>query len=123
MHEMLNAAVPRNLRVRGSLQIAGSRVPIGVFGIGLAALLIGGIAVVAGADPPSTIQRMTLLTAAVIGVREARWWGYASGAFAGSVLRHLLRRRQIELMPVEISLPPEVVQIAAPRVRWRSQVE
>ncbi|HMO56333.1 MAG TPA: hypothetical protein PKA05_07970 [Roseiflexaceae bacterium] len=123
MEPMLSAQVPRNLRIHASLQIAGIRVPLGSFVIALGALLIGGIAIVTGADPAPTIQRLTCAAAIVIGLREARFWGYGSGTLLLMLCTALLRPGQLELRPLLVDLPPEAAPTEVPQLRWHQKLE
>ena len=59
---MLNAPVPRNLRVRASIQLASTRVPARAFLLVAAVLFLGGLLVIAGADVMQTVK----LTSALI---------------------------------------------------------
>ena len=59
---MLSAHVPRNLRVRSSIQLSSTRVPARAFLIVAGLVFVGGLLIVAGADLMGTVR----LTAALI---------------------------------------------------------
>lgn len=117
---MLHAHVPRNLRVRASIQLAGTRVPARAFLIVAGLIVVGGLLIVAGADLVETAKATGLLIVLALAVVELRWWGRATPQAALLLLRHARRPRRLWLEPVVIVLPAEAAApTTARRPRWQ----
>ena len=117
---MLRAPVPRNLRVRSSVQIAGARVSARAFLLCASLIVTGGLAIVAGA----TLGRAVTLTsvAIVLGLVtfELRCWGRSTPEVVRLVLRHYRRPRRLRLEPVVVVLPAETTAATTTRrPRWQ----
>jgi len=118
---VVSAHVPRNLRVRPSIQLGSTRVPARAFLIVAGLIFVGGLLVVAGADLIATAKMTGALSIAGLVVFELRCWGRSTREVARILWRHCRRSRQIRQGPVMITLPLEVS--AAPttrRPRWQS---
>ncbi|MEN9935043.1 MAG: hypothetical protein RLZZ387_1622 [Chloroflexota bacterium] len=121
MNDFLSAPVPRNLRVRASLQVASTRLPARSFVLLMALVLVGGLAVARGADLTTTAQSLGAVAAVSITALEGRWWGYSTWALAWMAAAHLARPGQLELGPQEIALPPEAPSApVSRRPRWHA---
>ena len=118
---MLSAHVPRNLRVRSSIQLSSTRVPARAFLIVAGLVFVGGLLIVAGADLMPTVRITAALIVASLVVFELRCWGRSAPEVARILARHYRRPRQLRLSPVIIVLPAEVDTIAARRPRWQTE--
>jgi len=118
---MVRAYVPRNLRVRSSIQLSSTRVPSRAFLIVAGLLFVGGLIVVAGADLLKTVRLTGVLIIAGLAIFELRCWGRPTREVARILWRHYRRAHRIRLDPAMITLPVDVS--AAPtarRPRWQS---
>jgi hypothetical protein len=97
MDEFLNAPVPRNLRVRASVQLGGTRLPARVFVMLMALFLIGAVAIARGAALAETAQVLGLIAALGGAALEGRWWGYSTAQLARVAATHIGRRGTLEL--------------------------
>lgn len=125
MPSMLSAPVPRNLRVRPTLQIAaGTRLPAHGFLLVVGCVSLGGMAVMFGANLERTAWVVGALMIAGLFVVEGRLWGRDVRA-AGSILaRHARRPRRLRLAPLSVELPPEAASAPAMpsrRPRWQTE--
>ena len=119
---MLRAYVPRNLRVRSSIQIASTRVSARAFLIVAGLIFVGGLMVVAGVDLAKTARVIGVLILLALVVFELRCWGLSTRDITRIVLRHVRRPRQLRLQPMMITLPGEVPTVSAVRrPRWQPQ--
>lgn len=117
---MLRAVVPRNLRVRPSIQLANTRVPARAFLIVAGLIFAGGLMVVAGADMLKTVRVTGALIIAGLAIFELRCWGRSTGEVARILWRHYRRPRRIRLDPLMISVSLEAgAAPAARRPRWQ----
>jgi hypothetical protein len=91
---MLSAPVPRNLRVRSSIQVASTRIPARAFLIAAGLIFVGGLIVVAGADILKTIKLTGVLIVIGLAVFEMRCWGRSTTEVTRLLLRHVRRRHQ-----------------------------
>lgn len=117
---MLSASVPRNLRVRSSIQVASARVPARAFLIAAGLIFGGGVLIVAGADVVRTTQATGVLIIIGLLIFEFRYWGRSMGGVVHILIRHARRPRRLRLEPRMVVLPPEAS--AAPalrRPRWQ----
>lgn len=118
---MLSAPVPRNLRVRSSIQIASARVPARVFLIAAGLIFVGGLMVVAGADILKTVKLTGVLIIIGLAVFELRCWGRSTTEVTRLLLRHMRRRHRLRLEPRRILLPPETsTTLTLRRPRWQT---
>jgi hypothetical protein len=117
---MLNAPVPRNLRVRSSIQIASTRVPARAFLIVAGVIFCGGLLIVGGADLLWTVKLTGVLILVGLTVFELRCWGRSTREVAYILVRHYRRQRRLRLEPLRLTLPAEVHIIpVARRPRWQ----
>ena len=117
---MLSAPVPRNLRVRSSVQVAGTRLPARAFLIAAGLTFIGGLMIVAGADIMKTVKLTGVLTVLGLLVFELRCWGRSTTELTRLLLRHAWRRHRLRLEPQHILLPPETSSMPTlRRPRWQ----
>ena len=119
---MLSAPVPRNLRVRSSIQLASARIPARAFVIAAGLIFIGGLMVVAGADILKTIKLAGVMIVIALAVFELRCWGRSMREVTQILLRHVRRTHRLRLEPVILILPPETSP--APllrRPRWQAE--
>ena len=118
---MLSAHVPRNLRVRASIQLASTRVPARTFLIVAGLLFVGGLLVVGGADLMRTVKLSAAMIILSLIVFELRCWGRSTREVARILWRHYRRPQQLRLDPLMVALPVEI-SMAAPtrRPRWQS---
>ena len=118
---MLRAHVPRNLRVRQSIQIASTRVPARAFLIGAGLIFAGGLMiVVGGADLIKTIWLVCGLMLVSLIVFELRLWGRSTREVARILVRHYRRPHQLRCESRVITLPLEATPASTPRrPRWQ----
>jgi hypothetical protein len=120
---MLHAFVPRNLRVRSSVQVAGQRLPATGFLLVAGTVFLGGLAVVFGAELERTIWGVAI--AALIGlvVVEGRLYGRSSREVAQLIARHYQRTGTLRRTPTTIMLRPEPMNAQSARLpRWMDEV-
>ena len=118
---MLSAPVPRNLRVRSSIQLASARIPARAFVIAAGLIFIGGLMVVAGADLVKTSQLIGVAVVIGLVVFELRCWGRSTIEVIRILLRHALQTHRLRLEPVTINLQPETNPAPLPRrPRWQT---
>src|SRR5437868_3488512 len=99
---MLRAHVPRNLRVRQSIQLATTRVPARAFLIGAGLIFAGGLMLVS------------------LIVFELRLWGRSTREVARILVRHYRRPHQLRCESRVITLPLEATPASTPRrPRWQ----
>ena len=119
---MLRAHVPRNLRVRSSIQIASTRVSARAFLIVASLIFVGGLLVVAGAELTKTARLIGVLILLALVMFELRCWGRSTREIVRIVLRHVRRPRQLRLQPLMITLPAEQhASSTVRRPRWQPQ--
>jgi len=117
---MLSAHVPRNLRVRSSIQLSSTRVPARAFLIVAGLIFCGGLMIVAGAELMRTIQLTGALIVVGLVVFELRWWGRSTREVGRILARHYRRQRRLRLEPLMLTLPAEIHPISvARRPRWQ----
>ena len=118
---MLSAPVPRNLRVRASIQVASTRIPARAFLITAGLIFVGGLMVVAGADIMQTVKLTGVLIMIGLAVFELRCWGRSTTEVTRLLLRHVRRCHRLRLEPRSITLPSETSVAPAPRrPRWQT---
>jgi hypothetical protein len=120
---MLHAFVPRNLRVRSSVQVAGQRLPATGFLLVAGTVFLGGLAVVFGAELERTIWGVAI--AALIGlvVVEGRLYGRSSREVARLIARHYQRTGTLRRTPTTIVLRLELTNSQPARLpRWMDEV-
>jgi hypothetical protein len=118
---MLNAPVPRNLRVRSSIQIASTRVPARAFLIVAGLIFCGGLLIVAGADLMQTFRLTGALIVISLAIFELRFWGRSTREVAYILIRHYRRERRLWLEPLQVTLPAEVHTLPVTRrPRWQA---
>jgi hypothetical protein len=118
---MLSASVPRNLRVRSSIQVASTRIPARAFLIAAGLIFVGGLMVVAGADIIKTVNLTGVMIGIGLAVFEMRCWGRSTTEVTRLLLRHARRRHNLRLEPRSITLPPETSAAPAQRrPRWQT---
>lgn len=119
---MLSAPVPRNLRVRSSIQLASARIPARAFVIAAGLIFIGGLMVVAGADLVKTSQLIGVAVVIGLVVFELRCWGRSTIEVIRILLRHARRTHRHRLEPVILILPPETnLAPMLRRPRWQTE--
>ncbi|HWQ13906.1 MAG TPA: hypothetical protein VNL77_13995 [Roseiflexaceae bacterium] len=120
---MLQAYIPRNLRVRASVQIASQRVPAKGFILVAGVVFIGGMLVVFGTDLERVVWVVGIIVAIGLIVIEGRLWGRSSQEIARIVMRHYRRSRRLRRAPITLTLPPEAAStsVAARRPRWMEE--
>ncbi len=117
---MLSAPVPRNLRVRPSIQISSTRIPARAFLIVAGLLFCGGLLIVGGADLMRTVRLTGGLILIGLAVFELRCWGRLMQEVMQILIRHVLRPHRLRLDVVMLTLPPEVsVNHTMQRPRWQ----
>lgn len=117
---MLHALVPRNLRVRSSMQVAGQRLPATGFLLVAGVVFLAGVAIVFGADLERAIWASGLAALAGLIAVEGRLWGRSSREVVRIVARHYGRPGQLRRAPVTLVLPPLAgdPQVPTRRPRW-----
>lgn len=121
MEDGLSAAVPRHLRVRASLQIAGTRLPARLVLLAMGMLFGTGMAVVAG-QPVEQAGQLGIAGLAIGAlILEGDWWGYSTRRIVVIALAHLTRSRYLMLTPVEYVLTAETSAPPQRTVRWQAQ--
>ena len=119
---MLSASIPRNLRVRSSIQVASARVPARAFLIAAGLIFGGGVLIVAGADVVRTAKVTSALIIIGLLIFEFRCWGRSMSEVVRILIRHTRRPRRLRLEPRIVVLPPETSAAhALRRPRWQSQ--
>ena len=118
---MLSAHVPRNLRVRSSIQLSSARVPARAFLIVAGLCFCGGLAIVAGADLMRTIKLTGTFIVIGLLVFELRCWGRSTTAVAAIIVRHYRRPRRLRLDQPQLT-PPDAPIVASPArlPRWQT---
>jgi hypothetical protein len=120
---MLRIPVPRNLRVRSSIQLASWRVPARAFLIGAGLIFLGALMIVAGADLLRTVKLIGVLIVLSLIVFELRCWGRSIREVARILIRHYRRPQQFRLDPRMLAFSAETS--AAPTTRpprWKTNV-
>lgn len=119
---MLTAPVPRNLRVRSSIQIASTRIPTRAFLIAAGLIFIGGLLVVAGADLVKTSQLTGVAIVIGLVVFELRCWGRSTVEVTRILLQHARQTHRLCLEPIILILPPETNPVPLlRRPRWQTE--
>jgi hypothetical protein len=118
---MLSASVPRNLRVRASIQLASTRVPARAFLLVAGLIFVGGLLIVAGADLMRTIKLTGALIIVSLVVFELQCWGRSVPEMVRILARHYRCPRQLRLTPLMVVLPAEVDTITVRRPRWQTE--
>ena len=119
---MIRAYVPRQLRVRSSIQLASTRVPARAFLIVAGLIFAGGLMVVAGADLMQTIKLVGVLIIIALLIFELRCWGRSTREVARIVARHYGRPQQFRLDRLMVSIPIETAAAGAVRrPRWQAE--
>ncbi|MGB9751216.1 MAG: hypothetical protein C0183_21285 [Roseiflexus castenholzii] len=124
MSDYLSAVVPRRLRLRASVQIAGMRLPARSFLMIVGVMALGGIAISLGADIERTIWISGGAIFVGLALLEGRIWGRSSHDAARIVWRHLNRPKQIRANQPQVVLLPEASALPAlmpQRPRWQRQ--
>jgi hypothetical protein len=117
---MLNAPVPRNLRVRSSIQISSTRVPARAFLIVAGLVFCGGLLIVGGADLLRTVRLTGALMIIGLLLFELRCWGRSTSEIGHILVQHYRRPRRLRLDPVVLTLPAEPSSVSTTRQpRWR----
>ena len=117
---MLNAPVPRNLRVRSSIQISSTRVPARAFLIVAGLIFCGGLLIVGGADLLRTVKLTGVLIIVGLAVFELRCWGRSIGDVGSILARHYRRPRRLRLDPLECTPPAAPSSVSTMRQpRWQ----
>jgi hypothetical protein len=118
---MLSAHVPRNLRVRSSIQLSSTRVPARAFLIVAGLVFCGGLLIVAGSELMRTIRLTRMLIIIGLVVFELRCWGRSTREVGRMLARHYRRPRRLRIEPIMLTLPAEIHPISvARRPRWQS---
>ena len=117
---MLSAPVPRNLRVRSSIQISSTRVPARAFLIVAGLIFCGGLLIVGGADLLRTIKLTGVLMVVGLLLFEFRCWGRSMGEVGSILARHYRRPRRLRLDLLEFTLPAAPSRVRTIRQpRWQ----
>jgi hypothetical protein len=117
---MLRAHVPRQVRVRPSIQISSTRVPARAFLIVAGLIFLGGLMTVAGADLMQTVRLTGALIILALVLFELRCWGRSVPQVARILIRHYRRARQVRLDPVSVMVPMEAgTDTVTRRPRWQ----
>jgi len=95
-HDDLCAAVPRSLRVRGSIALAGVRLPTVAFVIAIAALALSAALIITGTPVTESISIVAPPAVLGIAMHEARWRGYGAITVLWMLLRHISRVQRLE---------------------------
>lgn len=120
---MISAHVPRNLRVRSSIQLASTRVPARAFLLVAGLIFLGGLQIVAGAELLRTVKLTGALIVLSLAVFELRCWGRSLPEVAHILLRHYRRPRQIRLAPLMVTVPAEIQgAVMLHRPRWKAEI-
>jgi hypothetical protein len=118
---MLSAYVPRNLRVRASIQLASTRVPARAFLIVAGQIFVGGLLIVAGAELMGTVKLTGALIIVSLVMFELRCWGRSTREVARIVWRHYRRPHRLRIVPVVVTVPNEISAASATRrPRWQT---
>ena len=117
---MLRTHVPRNLRVRASIQLASTRVPARAFLIVAGLLFLGGLLIVVGSDMMQTVRLTAVLIVAGLVMFELRCWGRSMPEVLSILMRHLRRPRQLRVTPLHVAIPGQMAAAEpARRPRWQ----
>lgn len=126
MSDFLSAVMPRRLRLRASVQIAGVRLPARAFLMGIGVMAVGGIAISLGADIERTIWVSGGLIVIGLAMLEGRIWGRSSRDAAGIVWRRLNQPKRLRIGQPRVTLPPEeslAPALAIQPPRWQRKEE
>ena len=117
---MLSAHVPRNLRVRSSIQISSTRIPARAFLIVAGLIFCGGLMIVAGPDLIRTVRLTSGLILLGLLVFELRCWGRSTREVGRILMRHYRRPRRLRLAPLMVTLSAEIEATSIMRrPRWQ----
>lgn len=117
---MLSAPVPRNLRVRASIQLGGTRVRARAFLLCAGLLFLGGLLVVAGTDLLRTVRLTGTGIVIALVVFELRCWGRSTREVVMIFVRHARRPRRLRPVQPWVVLPPKAAPAdALRRPRWQ----
>jgi hypothetical protein len=118
---MLRTPVPRNLRVRASIQLASARVPARAFLIAAGLIFLGGLLIIAGADLMRTVKLSGALIILGLAVFELRCWGRSMPEVARILVRHVRRPRWLRLDAPLVVVPTEAgTEQSRRRPRWQA---
>jgi hypothetical protein len=120
---MLHALVPRNLRVRSSVQVAGQRLPATGFLLVAGTVFLGGLAIVFGADIERTVWFVALVALAGLILVEGRVYGRSSREVVRLVVRHYRRPVYLRRMRATVVLQPLATNSQQPArlPRWMDE--
>jgi hypothetical protein len=118
---MLSAYVPRNLRIRASIQLASTRVPARAFLLVAGLIFVGGLLIVAGAELMGTVKLIGALILVSLAMFEIQCWGRSTREVARIIWRHYRRPRQLQLEALLVIVPNEISRASYPRrPRWQT---
>ena len=112
---MLSAPVPRNLRVRSSIQISSTRVSARAFLIVAGMIFGGGLLIVGGADLLRTFKLTGVLIIIGLVLFELRCWGRSISEVGSILARHYRRPHRLRLEPILLPLPAAPSSVS---LRW-----
>lgn len=117
MEDWLWSPVPRRLRVRGTVVVGNTRLPLRVFlivagfGAGAALLVVLGL-------PLARVAMLAPVCALILLLLEGSIAGRSSGELGRIGIAHLSRPRRLRLQPVALVLPPEQAPAHGRAIRW-----
>lgn len=118
MDEYFGAAVPRRLRVRSSVVVGQTRMPLRAFLIvvGFAVLLT--LSLMAGTALRTAVLALLPLLIGTLVIVEGTWGGRSSRGLLRIGVRHILRPKHLRLQRPLVVVPLAVESETARTVRW-----
>ena len=118
---MLSAYIPRNLRIRASIQLASTRVGARAFVIVAGLIFVGGLLIVAGAELMGTVKLIGALIIVSLFMFELQCWGRSTREVARIVWRHYRRPHQLRSESRLLTVPNEISRAShLRRPRWQT---
>lgn len=118
MEDWLWSPVPRRLRVRGTVVVGHTRLPLRVFLIATGFAITAALLVVLGA-PIKRAALLAPLCGLTILLVEGSWTGRSTRRIVEIGVSHVLRSRHLRLQPTTLMLPAEQLHDTPLRnIRW-----
>jgi hypothetical protein len=119
MEEWSNVPVPRNLRVRATINVWGNRISVRLFAVGVVLVVIWTLMAFGGADLFATASWLGGIGVIAGVLLEGRWAGLTTFQIAHQVLKRQRGPRYLSMSPLQIALEAEQPVRAGRRApRW-----
>ncbi len=120
MDDWLWSPVPRRLRVRGTVVVGSSRLPLRVFLIGAGFGVSAALLVVIGV-PIARVALLAPICGVILLLVEGSWAGRSTRELVEIGVAHVARSRRLRLQPVALVLPAEQVRAQGRAIRWAAE--